>query len=126
MKMKTVLLLLVGIFCFATTQPAMAITSSTTPMSTSMIEKQSKDLKKEFKSKQKFSKLERFFQKAGAESKLSKGIYILLAILGLCFIGIGLVTDWSGSDWIIGLILSFLFWLPGLIYALIKMKSYYN
>jgi uncharacterized membrane protein YqaE (UPF0057 family) len=125
MKMKTVLLLLVGMFCFATTQPAMAITSSTTPMSTSMIEKQSKDLKKEFKSQKKFSKLERFFQKAGGEDKLPKSVYILLAIIGLCFIGIGLVTDWSGSDWIIGLVLSLLFWLPGLIYALIKMKNYY-
>jgi uncharacterized membrane protein YqaE (UPF0057 family) len=125
MKMRTVLLLLVGIFFFATTQPTMAITSSTTVMSASVIEKQSKNLKSELKSQKKIAKLERFLQRAGGESKLSKGLYILLAILGLCFVGIGVVTDWSGSDWIIGLVLSVLFWLPGLIYALVKMKNYY-
>ena len=60
--MKTVLLLLVGMFCFATTQPAMAITSSTT-VTTSMIEKQSKDLKNEFNIQKKMNKIQRVFGK---------------------------------------------------------------
>ena len=62
---------------------------------------------------------------AGGSDRVSKGVYILLAIIGLGFIGIGLATDWTGSDWVIGLILGLLFWLPGLIYALIKMNKYY-
>lgn len=125
MKMRTVLFMLVGAFCFATVTPTFAITSAVGTTSTTAIATQSANLKKEFKAQKKMSKFQRLLQKAGGEGKLSKGIYILLAILGLCFIGIGLVTDWEGSDWIIGLVLSLLFWLPGLIYALIKMKSYY-
>ncbi|MDX1909222.1 MAG: hypothetical protein SF053_19445 [Bacteroidia bacterium] len=56
---------------------------------------------------------------------LDKTVYILLAIVGLGFIGIGLLSDWSGNEWIIALILSVLCWLPGVIYSLIKMKNYY-
>jgi hypothetical protein len=61
----------------------------------------------------------------GGSDKLSKGLYILLAILGWGFVGIGLATDWDGNEWIICLVLSLLCVLPGLIYALIKMKNYY-
>ena len=61
----------------------------------------------------------------GGSDKLSKGVYILLAILGLGWIGVGLATDWDGSEWIICLVLSALCVLPGLIYALVKMKNYY-
>lgn len=61
----------------------------------------------------------------GGGDKVSKGLYILLAIVGLGFVGIGLATDWDGNEWIIGLVLGLLCWLPGLIYALIKMKNYY-
>jgi hypothetical protein len=67
MKMKTVLFMLVGFFCFATApQPAMAITSSTT-VTTSMVEKQSKDLKKEFKTQKQLNKIERVFGKRGID-----------------------------------------------------------
>jgi hypothetical protein len=67
MKMKTVLFLLVGLFSFATTQPAMAITSSTTSVSASVIAQQSKDLKKEFKMQKKMNQMERFFAKKGID-----------------------------------------------------------
>jgi hypothetical protein len=67
MKMKTVLLLLVGLFCFATTQPVLAITSPTSAVSASMIEKQSKELKKEFNTQKKLNKIERFFAKRGVD-----------------------------------------------------------
>jgi hypothetical protein len=62
MKMKTVLFLLVSMFCFATTQPVLAITSSTVT-TTEMIANQSKELKKEFNTQKKLSKIERFFAK---------------------------------------------------------------
>jgi ABC-type multidrug transport system fused ATPase/permease subunit len=66
MKMKTVLLLLVGMFCFATTQPVLAITSSTAT-TTEMIANQSKELKKEFNTQKKLNKIERFFAKRGID-----------------------------------------------------------
>lgn len=63
--------------------------------------------------------------KGAADPDISKGIYILLAILGLAWIAMGLFTDFSGSDWIVNLILTLLCWLPGFIHALVKMKDYY-
>ncbi|MFT6938496.1 MAG: uncharacterized membrane protein YqaE (UPF0057 family) [Saprospiraceae bacterium] len=59
------------------------------------------------------------------EEAISKGLYILLALIGWGFLGIGLMSDWEGSEWIICLVLTVLFYIPGLIYALIKMKNYY-
>jgi uncharacterized membrane protein YqaE (UPF0057 family) len=64
-------------------------------------------------------------KKAG-DSGISKTLYIVLAILGWGFIGVGMNTDWQGSTWIIALVLSILFWIPGVIYSLIKMKEYYK
>ena len=122
MKMKTVLFLLIGAFCFAT--PSFAITSAVGTTSTTTIAQQNANLKKEFKMQKKVEKIKKFLQKGG-EDKLSKGLYVLLAIIGLGFLGMGLVSDWEGNDWIICLVLGFLFVLPGIIYALIKMKNYY-
>jgi len=56
---------------------------------------------------------------------ITPGLYILLAILGLGWIAMGILSDWSGSDWIVNLILTVLCWLPGLIHALVKKKDYY-
>lgn len=61
----------------------------------------------------------------GGKMPVEKGIYILLAILGLAWIAMGLADDWKGSDWVVNLILTVLCWLPGLIHALVKMKKYY-
>lgn len=60
-----------------------------------------------------------------SEPEFSKGLYILLAILGLAWVAIGVMDDWNGNDWIVNLILTVLCWLPGLIHALTKMKKYY-
>jgi uncharacterized membrane protein YqaE (UPF0057 family) len=57
---------------------------------------------------------------------ITKGVYILLAILGWAWIVMGLKSDWSGNDWIVSLILYFLCYVPGLIHALVKMKDYYK
>ncbi|RXK58593.1 YqaE/Pmp3 family membrane protein [Lacibacter luteus] len=56
---------------------------------------------------------------------MPKGLYIVLAIFGLAWIAMGVMDNWSGSTWIINLVLTFLFWLPGLIHALVVMKNYY-
>lgn len=63
---------------------------------------------------------------AGGGPEVSKGVYILLALLGWGFLGIGLLTDWKGNDWLYCLLLGFLCWLPGVIYAFAKMKNYYS
>lgn len=60
-----------------------------------------------------------------AEQSISKGLYIVLAIFGLAWIGMGVMDNWSGNNWWVNLILTLLFWLPGFIHAMIKMKSYY-
>jgi len=79
---------------------------------------------KEVVKKQSF--LKRVFNKVkegGAE--ISKGLYIVLAIIGFGWLAMGINDNFEGSDWIIGLLLTLLFWLPGLIFALVKMKKYY-
>ena len=75
----------------------------------------------ELKAAQKFLK-----SKMGKAANISKGVYILLAILGLGWLAMGLLDDWQGNDWWINLILTLLCWLPGVIHALIKMKKYYS
>lgn len=62
----------------------------------------------------------------GNDADISKGIYILLAFLGWAWLVMGLMDDWSGSDWVVNLILTILCWLPGFIHALVKMKKYYS
>ena len=68
---------------------------------------------------------QKILKKKAGSADISKGLYIVLAIIGLGWLAMGLLDNWSGSDWIISLVLYFLFFLPGLIYTLIKMKKYY-
>lgn len=75
----------------------------------------------ELKAAQKFIK-----KQMKKEPEFSKGLYVLLAILGLAWVAMGVMDDWSGNDWIVNLILTVLCWLPGLIHALTKMKKYYG
>lgn len=58
-------------------------------------------------------------------SGISQGLYIVLAIFGLAWIAMGVMDNWSGDTWIINLLLTLLFWLPGFIHALIVMNRYY-
>ena len=76
-----------------------------------MIKKQQKRLKKQ--------------SMRASDSGISSGLYIVLAIFGLAWIAMGVMDDWSGNNWIINLLLTFLLWLPGLIHALIKKKDYF-
>lgn len=63
-------------------------------------------------------------QMKGGASSIDKTVYIILAIL-IPFLAVGLATNWSGNDWWICLLLMFLFWIPGVIFAFIKMGDYY-
>ena len=63
--------------------------------------------------------------KKPAKTEISKGLYIVLALFGWSWLAIGLLDDFAGSTWIVNLLLTFLFWLPGFIHALIVMKKYY-
>lgn len=62
--------------------------------------------------------------KAGS-STIPQVLYILLAIFWLGWLAMGINDNWNGYDWLISLLLYFLFWLPGFIYTLIKMSKYY-
>lgn len=84
-----------------------------------------KVLKMKAKKMQKKAAAEMKSGKGHADPDLEKGTYIILAIL-IPFVAVGLATDWEGSDWLVALLLSVLCWVPGLIYALIKMKEYYG
>ena len=70
-------------------------------------------------------KAEKMQKKMSAAPSIDKGVYIILAIL-IPFLAVGLATNFEGADWLICLLLTFLFYLPGLIYALIKMNDYYG
>jgi len=60
-----------------------------------------------------------------ASVDIPKGVYILGAIFGFAWLLMGLMDDFEGNNWWISLILYALFYLPGLIHALIKMGDYY-
>lgn len=62
----------------------------------------------------------------GSSSSIPQVLYIVLAIFGLAWIAMGIMDNWKGSTWIINLVLTLLFWLPGFIHALIVMKKYYK
>lgn len=82
--------------------------------------------KLKLKAAQKFIKrnLKKQAKKANA-SGVSEGIYILAAIFGLGWLAMGIMDDWGGNNWIVNIILTALFWLPGLIHALIKKNEYF-
>ncbi len=54
----------------------------------------------------------------------SKGIFILLALLGWSWLLMGIQDDFSGSTWLVNLLLTVLCWLPGFIHSLVHMKDY--
>ena len=64
-------------------------------------------------------------KKTGKSDDIPKGLYIVLAIFGLAWIGMGVMDGWEGNNWWVNLILTLLCWLPGFIHALIKMDEYY-
>lgn len=90
-------------------QSELSTTGTTVVNTKAELQKQSADTKKE-----------------SSKSKgISKGLYIVLAIFSLGWLGMGINDNFEGYDWLISLVLYCLFWLPGFIYTLIKMKKYY-
>jgi len=77
----------------------------------------------QLKAGQKF--LKKHLNADGDSSDIPEGLYIVLAILGLAWIAMGVMDDFSGKNWWVNLILSFLCWLPGVIHAFIKKNEYY-
>jgi uncharacterized membrane protein YqaE (UPF0057 family) len=96
---------------------------SLTPSKYKQLTGQKLGLKKsiELKAAQKFLKKNR-----AVGEKISKGLYIVLAIFGLGWVALGVLSDWTGNDWWVNLLLTLLCYLPGLIHALVKMKDYYK
>jgi len=93
-------------------------------MTPASIEKQT-GKKMNFVQKAQLKIAQKHIAKHSEATDLEQPIYILLAIVGLGWLAMGLLDDWSGNNWIIALVLSLLLWLPGVIYSLIKMKDYY-
>jgi hypothetical protein len=61
--------------------------------------------------------------KAGGDG-YSKGIFILVALLGWSWLLMGIHDDFSGNTWLVNLLLLALCGLPGIIHAFVHMKDY--
>ena len=79
--------------------------------------------KLKFKGAQKLMKIK---EKKANAPEISQPIYIVMSIFFLGWLAIGILDDWEGYDWLIALVLYCLFWLPGVIFSLIKMMKYFN
>jgi uncharacterized membrane protein YqaE (UPF0057 family) len=69
---------------------------------------------------------QKFLKKSMNKTDIPKGLYIVLVIFGWGFLAMGLLDDWTGKNWWMNLLLTFLCWIPGVIHGLIKMKEYYK
>lgn len=118
----TLSLLMIGFASFATSSSVNLETAQGVYSSTQTVEKMS--LKDRLISKKVMKQLKK--EKKANEADFSKGVYILLAIVGLGWLAMGLLDGFEGNNWLIGLLLYCLGGLPGLIYTLIKMKEYYK
>ncbi len=72
-----------------------------------------------------FSKIATKLMSPKKSASVPKVLYIVLAIIGWGWLAMGINDNFSDFDWVLSLILYFLFYLPGLIYTLVKMKKYY-
>ena len=94
-------------------------------ISTKMAKNESKK-KLGFFKKMKMKLIQKFLKKkAKNDSDISQGLYIVLSIFWLGWLAMGILDDWDGNNWIIGLLLYVIFYIPGLIFSLIKMGDYY-
>lgn len=69
--------------------------------------------------------LKKSLHKKAGSSAIPQVLYIIMAIFWLGWLAMGINDNFSGYDWLISLLLYFLFWLPGFIFTLIKMGKYY-
>ncbi len=64
-------------------------------------------------------------KKAATAKTIPQGLYIVLAIFWMGWLAMGINDDFNGNDWLISLLLYIIFYIPGLIYTLVKMNKYY-
>lgn len=95
-----------------------------TPAEYQKLTGQKLSLKEKFQLKAAQAMLKKQLKKAD-NSNIPKGLYIVLAFFGFGWLAMGIMDNWSGNNWWVNLILTFLFWLPGFIHALVVMKDYY-
>lgn len=107
-------------------EPTTTITNKNESTERLKFDKSNKSGMKIIKSDRKFLKQEFKEHKKTKISKESSSedaiLYYILAIL-IPFLAVGLVTDWDLTKVIICLLLCFLFYLPGMIYALIVVSN---
>jgi uncharacterized membrane protein YqaE (UPF0057 family) len=73
-----------------------------------------------------FKKIQRSLKKnQGSRNDIPLVLYIILAVFGLAWIAMGVMDNWKGSTWVVNLVLTLLFWLPGFIHSLIMISRYY-
>jgi len=82
-------------------------------------------VKKEKVKKNKTLSKKQIFKKLLGSGGISSLLAILLCIFlsPLSFLWVGLYTGWEGSAWLITLLLTLLFILPAVIYAIIVISS---
>lgn len=64
-------------------------------------------------------------KKDATAKTIPQGLYIVLAIFWMGWLAMGINDDFHGNDWLISLLLYIIFYIPGLIYTLVKMNKYY-
>ncbi|MES2689166.1 MAG: YqaE/Pmp3 family membrane protein [Bacteroidota bacterium] len=64
-------------------------------------------------------------KKRATAKAIPQGLYIVLAIFYMGWLAMGINDDFHGNDWLISLLLYIIFYIPGLIYTLVKMNKYY-
>ena len=88
--------------------------------------KKGKNKKMGFFKKMKLKLAKKLLMKKNKKSSdLPKAVYVVLSIFWLGWLAMGVLDDWNGDNWWICLLLYFLFWLPGFIFAMVKMSEYY-
>jgi hypothetical protein len=105
-------------------QPAEATTSIPASAATALNLASATETKTAAKKHSFFSRIFNKIEKV-KEAAIPKIAYIILAIVGLGWLGMGLNDNFEGFDWILSLILYLIFYFPGLIYTLIMMGNYY-
>jgi uncharacterized membrane protein YqaE (UPF0057 family) len=131
---KTLLIICLGSFIFSST--AFAADNNTKTTSSEKSTKNEKKVEKTTKSKevkkltlkQKFKLIKQFrkerkkLRKMGVKSDAPMILLYILAVL-LPPVAVGIYTDWEAKPTLIDLLLTLIFWIPGIVYAFYILLS---
>ena len=106
-------------------QPAQTETASATESATASSELITTNESHAAKKHSFFSRIFNRISKAEEDAAIPEILYIILAIIGLGWLAMGINDSFGDFDWVISLILYCIFYIPGLIYTLIKLGKYY-